>query len=187
MKADERVLAAGNAREIGPDDVVENVAAKRIDGGAQRMHAQRTVAAAGDGVDHQGQRSDMIEMRMREHDIVDARHLDEGQIADAGAGVDQQIVVHEERSRPAVLRDGTRAAQHTHLHRRRPLCCFTSGRLNVSVAAGKGLFWHPQFQAWTNCILVPPSSSTSPSCSITASLPSFSPLSVVPPSIGAMT
>ena len=42
-------------------------------------------------------------------------------------------------------------------------------------------------QALTNCILVPPSSSTSPSCNATASVPRGSPLSVVPPSIGATT
>jgi hypothetical protein len=53
-----------------------------------------------------GQRGDVVEVAVREHDIVDARHLVEGEVADAGARIDEQVRVDQERGRAAVFGDG---------------------------------------------------------------------------------
>jgi hypothetical protein len=50
------------------------------------------------------------------NNIVDLDHLAQCQVAHAGAGVDQKVAIDEERGRPAILGDGARAPQHTHLH-----------------------------------------------------------------------
>ena len=46
-------------------------------------------------VGHEGQAADVVEVGVREHDVADAAHLGERQIADAGAGVDQQLVIDQ--------------------------------------------------------------------------------------------
>ncbi len=97
--------------------------AQRLDGGAQRMHAQRPGATAADGVEHQGQGGNVVEMAVREHHVVDAGHFFEGEIADAGAGIDEQVGIDQEGGGAAVFGDGARATQHTNLHCERPLVC----------------------------------------------------------------
>jgi hypothetical protein len=54
---------------------------------------------------------------MGNEDRVDLRQLGEGQIADAGAGVDQDIVINEERRRAQVPpADAARATEHAQAH-----------------------------------------------------------------------
>ncbi|MNT51175.1 hypothetical protein D3C72_1881300 [compost metagenome] len=94
-----------------------------VDGGPQGMHAQGSGAAAADGVEHQGQGGDVVEVRVGEHHVVDGGHLVEGEVADARAGVHEQVRIDQERGGAAVLGDGARATQHANLHCGRPLVC----------------------------------------------------------------
>ena len=52
--------------------------------------------AAAHGVEHQRQRADVVKVGVREKDVVDAAHVLDGQVLDAGAGIDQDVVVDEE-------------------------------------------------------------------------------------------
>ena len=92
-----RVGRVGQAREVRPDDAVEDVQAQRGYGGGQCMHAHRRppcgMAAAGDAVGQQADGKHMVEMRVADQDVVDARHLFEREVADARAGVDEDVVV----------------------------------------------------------------------------------------------
>ena len=54
---------------------------ERFNGRRQRMHFERCTALAGDCVDHQRQRGDVVEVRMREKDVVDPKHFVEAEIA----------------------------------------------------------------------------------------------------------
>ncbi|MCY1368578.1 hypothetical protein D9M69_555700 [compost metagenome] len=123
VKAYEGRFGAGNAFEIRPDDVVEHVRPQCVDGGCQCVHAQRPGAAAADGVEHQGQGGDVVEVRVGEHHVVDGGHLVEGEVADARAGVHEQVRIDQERGGAAVLGDGARATQHANLHCERPSAC----------------------------------------------------------------
>lgn len=116
VEADEGGLEAGDAGEVGPDDVVEDVGAQGLDGGAQGVHAQRPGAAAGDGIEHERQGGDVVEVGVGEEDVVDARHFVEAEVAHAGAGIDEDVAVKKKGGRAAISRDSTRAPQNTHLH-----------------------------------------------------------------------
>ena len=60
------------------------------------MDDDGTFPAAAHGVEHQWQRADVVKVRVREKDVVDAPHVLDGQVLDAGAGIDQDVVVDEE-------------------------------------------------------------------------------------------
>ena len=135
---DERTVRAGQAGEVGPDDVVEDVAAQGVQGGGQGSDLQGLAAALGDGVDHQGQSSDVVQMRVGEQDLVDVCHLLQAQVADAGAGIDQKVVVHQERGGAATLGDGARAPQDADSQRCR--CGFLAhGVLRCGWMKGNGV------------------------------------------------
>jgi hypothetical protein len=102
--------------EIRPDGVVEDVRLQRIDRALQGMNLYRRRPPRRDGVHHQRQRRDVVQVRMREQHVVDAGHLVEREVAHTGAGVDQHVVVEQKRRGPAVLGDGSRAAQYTYFH-----------------------------------------------------------------------
>ena len=61
------------------------------------MHGQRLVAHLADGVDHERDRGDVVEVRVGDEDVVDRRELGEREVAHAGAGVDQDVVVEQHR------------------------------------------------------------------------------------------
>src|SRR5581483_1921268 len=88
-----------------------------LDGCARGVHDERLGTHAADGVDQKRNRGYMVQMRVRDKDRVDLRQLRERQIADAGAGVEQHIVVDQERSRPQVSpADAARAAEYAQTH-----------------------------------------------------------------------
>ena len=87
--------------------------------GGQRVHLDRRAAAARAAHHAVGQQADgqhMVEVRVAEQDVVDARQLVERQVADAGAGVDQHVVVEQERGGAAAGGDGARTAEDADLH-----------------------------------------------------------------------
>lgn len=64
MEADEGRLWRGDDAEVGPDHVIENVGAQCCNGAGQGMNLQWRAAPSPDGIDHQGQDGNMIQMRM---------------------------------------------------------------------------------------------------------------------------
>ena len=102
----ERRCGTGDAAEIRPDDVVENMGLQRGDGGGQCVHLHRGAAQGRHGVQHQGQGCHM----------VDLAHFFEGEVAHAGACVDEDAPFDQKRRGAATLRNGPRASQHANLH-----------------------------------------------------------------------
>ena len=91
-----RPLEVRDLGEVGPDDPVENVLFQRLDGLGQGMDDDGTFPAAAYGIEHQRQRTDVVKVRVGEKNVVDAAHVLDGQVLDASAGIDQDVVVDEE-------------------------------------------------------------------------------------------
>ena len=79
------------------------------------MHLDRPAAGGAARAHHAvGQQADgqhVVEVRVADQDVVDARQRVERQVADAGAGVDQHVVVEQEGRGPAAGRDGAGTAE----------------------------------------------------------------------------
>jgi hypothetical protein len=82
------------------------------------MHDDRGLssAAARHAVGQQADAQHMVQMRMRDEDVVDARQLVERQVAHAGAGVDEHIVVDQKSGGSAAGGDRAGAAEDADLH-----------------------------------------------------------------------
>src|SRR6266481_2360719 len=91
----ERLFAARDLREIGPDAPVEDVIAEDFQRSWNCPKRQWLVAHSADGIDHERNARDMIEVRMREEDVIDERELGEREVGDPRPGVDEDIVVEE--------------------------------------------------------------------------------------------
>ena len=90
--------------------------AQRRQGRFLRMHGDRMTAPGAHGIEQERQRRQVIEMRVREKHVVDARQRLDVELTDAGAGVDQNIVVHEQRRRASPRADATAATQNPYAH-----------------------------------------------------------------------
>ena len=101
--AQEGGLGAGQYAEIGPYHVVKNMLLQCGDGGRQGMYRHRGVALSAYGVEHQRQRSNMVEVAVAEQDMVDAQHLLDRQVAHAGASIDQDVLIEQKRGGAASL------------------------------------------------------------------------------------
>ena len=66
------------------------------------MDHQRLVARAADGVNDPGNGRDVIEMRMGQKYMIDFGQLRETQIRRTGASVDEDIIIHQKRSRSQI-------------------------------------------------------------------------------------
>jgi hypothetical protein len=113
-----RMLGARQAREVGPDDAVEDVRAQRRQRLGQRVDLDRTArrALAHDAVGEQPDRQDVIEVRMADQDVLDPGQRIERHVADAGAGVDQDVIVEQEGRCPATCGDGAGATEYLDDH-----------------------------------------------------------------------
>ena len=104
--------------------------AQRVQRGGQCVHGDRRPAgaAARHAVGQQADRQHMVQVRMAEEDAVDARQFVQRQVADAGAGVDEHVVVHQEGRGAIAGGNRSRTAEYTDLHEEgvcgdpRPLC-----------------------------------------------------------------
>ena len=112
--------------------------AQRGQGVRQGVHAQRLAdAGGGDGVDHERQAGDVVEVRMGEEDVLDAQHFLAREVAHAGAGVDEHVLVDQERGGSAIAGNGAGAAEHTHPHVQLPALLF-GVEVRGAVPAGAG-------------------------------------------------
>ena len=80
------------------------------------MNDQRLVAHEAHAVHEQRQAGDMIEMRMGHKDVVDHAHLGQAQVADAGTGIDQHIVIEQHRGGAQIAPDTAAAPQYSQFH-----------------------------------------------------------------------
>ena len=93
---------------------VEDVALQRLQGGGQAVYLQRWCAAGdaggGHGVDEQGQAGDVVEVGVGQDDVLHAGHFVDAEVAHAGAGVDEDVVVEQKGCGAAALRNGAGTA-----------------------------------------------------------------------------
>ncbi len=61
-----------------------------------RVHNYRTTAHVANRIDHERQAGEMVQVRMRNEDVIDLGEFSKRQIADAGSGVDQNVVVNQQ-------------------------------------------------------------------------------------------
>src|SRR5437660_8253811 len=64
-------------REIGPDAPVEDVTAQDLQCRRNCPKRERLVTHASDGIDHERNARDVIEMRVREKNVIDERQFGE--------------------------------------------------------------------------------------------------------------
>ena len=77
---------------------------------------------------------------MRDEDVVDLRQLGQRQVADAGAGVDQDVAVEQERGGAQVApADPARASEHAQTHGGVAFSYFSSNTVTPSQSDGGGL------------------------------------------------
>src|SRR5581483_3997524 len=69
-----------------------------------------------DRVEQKGNTRYVVEVRMREEDVVDLSQFLEAQIPDTGARIDQDIIVDQKRRCAMAPADSAAAAQHSELH-----------------------------------------------------------------------
>ena len=147
----------GQAGEVGPDGVVENVLAQGSQGFWQGIDLQRAAPVHAHGVEHQRQGGNVVEVGVGQQHMFDGEQLVHAQLAHARAGIDQQLLAEQKSGRAAPLGNGPRATQYAQFHGP-PLCCAR--------------------QRCMNCICVPARSSRSPLCRAMGSPPMGLPLSV---------
>src|SRR6266853_5805027 len=82
-------------REIGPDAPVEDVTAQDIQRCRYGPKRERLVAHPPDGIDHERNARDVIEVRVREKDVIDEGEFGEREVGDPRPGVDENVVVEE--------------------------------------------------------------------------------------------
>jgi hypothetical protein len=97
MKSDKWRLGRWNATEIWPDNIIEYVRLQSSNGPCQGMDFHWRRAPGCNGVQHQRQRGNMIEVGMRQQDMVDAAHFVQRQITNSGAGINQYVRIDQKR------------------------------------------------------------------------------------------
>jgi hypothetical protein len=81
------------------------------------MHRDRAGSLAEDGIDEQSQAGNMVEVAMREEDMVYPYKLSDIQVGYSCSGVEQDVVVQQKtRRKPLMSADSAGTAQHLQLH-----------------------------------------------------------------------
>ena len=96
--------------EIRPDFPVEDVILEYLPSVAGGMHRDVLFAHADDGIHQQGDAGDVVEVRMRYEDVVDGHHGIDGKVCNAGARIDQDVVVHQDGGGAQIAADPSAAA-----------------------------------------------------------------------------
>ena len=111
-----RVVLVRQLGEVRPHDPVEDVLAHRFEGLGAAVDRERGLEVIEDGVHQQRQAAGVIQMRMGEEHVADLAHLVERQVADAGARVDERVLVHQQGGGAQFRADATAATQNPDAH-----------------------------------------------------------------------
>lgn len=117
---DERVGLIRNRAEIRPDFPVENMILENFPGFARGMHGDMFLAQSDHGVDQQGQAGDMVEMGVGDENMIDGDHVLDRQIVCAGAGIDEDVAIHQHGCGAQAAAYAAAASQNFDLHCARP-------------------------------------------------------------------
>ena len=90
--------------------------AASVSGSAWTWIGPRARALAHHAVGEQPDRQDVVEVRMADQDVLDPGQRVERHVADAGAGVDQDVIVEQEGGCPATGGDGAGATEYLDDH-----------------------------------------------------------------------
>ena len=110
-------MQIGNLREIRPNLPVENMLLQDCQRFNRRMDQQRFVAHKTDAINQQGQAGNMIQMRVRDEHMVDDAHLGQAEIPQSGSGIDQHIMIDQQRSGAEVATYPPTTSKHAQFHR----------------------------------------------------------------------
>jgi len=80
------------------------------------MHQQGFLAQKGRRVGEQRNETAMIEMRVGQEDMIDPGHLLQAQVTDTRAGIDQDIVVQQQRGGAPRTADSAITAEYGKFH-----------------------------------------------------------------------
>ena len=64
------------------------------------IDGHRPVAHFGHDIDHQRQGGDMVEMRVRDENVIDEHHFGQVEIGQPRTGIDQNVTIDAQRGRP---------------------------------------------------------------------------------------
>jgi len=82
------------------------------------MHRHRPVAHVTYRVDHERQAGKVIQVRMGDEDVIDLGQFGDCQVADPGSGIDQNIIINQERRSPQMTPANSAAtSEDSYLHR----------------------------------------------------------------------
>lgn len=109
-------LLVGDDGVIGPDLPVEDVILEYLPGFARGVHGDVLLPQTDHGVRQQRHAGNMVEVRMREKNMVDAQHLLDAEVGRAGARIDQDVVIHQQRGGAQAATDTATVAQYLDYH-----------------------------------------------------------------------
>ncbi len=112
-----RLFRCRQAREIGPDDIVEQVILDCTQGFVASIHGDGCVELfVEDAVHEERQACNVVEVRVRYEDVSYRLQFGKRKVADTGADVDQDVVVHEHRRGPCPRADTAAATKYSNTH-----------------------------------------------------------------------
>ena len=112
---EKRIHFVRNHAEIRPDFPVEDVVLEYLPGFPGGMDGDVLLAHSNDGIHQQRDTGDVIEMRVGYEDVIDSHHGFDGKIGDTGAGIDEDVVIHQYGGRAQIAADAPAAAQYADL------------------------------------------------------------------------
>lgn len=115
LMPEKRIHFVRNHAEIRPDFPVEDVVLEYLPGFPGGMDGNVLFAHADDGIHQQRDAGNVIEMRVRDEDVIDSHHGFDGKIGDTGAGVDEDVVIHQNGGRAQIAAYSPTAAQYADL------------------------------------------------------------------------
>src|SRR3990172_6632551 len=115
---------ARDAGEVGPEPPVEDVLPQRSHASRRPVHHDGPVAVRGHEIGEERHVLHVVEVRVREQDVVDPEQLFQRERGGERAGVDGEAVVDEEARRPARAQLTAPAAEDAELQLRSPAGAF---------------------------------------------------------------
>ena len=112
MQHDERVFTAWYLREVRPDKVVENVPFDRFECFGKAINGKWPASAGAHRVSDETDRTDVIEVTVRQEDAIYLAQLIDREITHARTGVNQRVVIEEEGRRAQPFADASATSEY---------------------------------------------------------------------------